>query len=813
MSGPSRIRPPRTQSGIPIPSYTPRQDPQTAKKYAAITASSLSDQEQLYQDIDKLKEAHCRELQTVQFELDEHREANERLRSATDRTVYWIEHLDNHILTFFQAHFTRTKELGAAIIALESKLGEVRSGSDPQLAAENSSLRRQIHDFEQEKAQLTEITLRVEQQITSLTEDRDLMSQQLDAKTARIAELEAQMRIQPRSPRSPGRQDEIEDENRRLILENESLRAQVEDQDDKVQEVESLVQTNETLMAKLAEYETIGQKLAQANSRIEKLTAENKELKQEVDRVKRHQFARELAVEELHVDEMRAEIASLSRANDDRDAHIGSLNQQLGDEQEKARRLSSELDDHEETIGRLSAQLDQIRRENAQLTDQLHSLELQMEEQRSLGGEAQQLLEENSRLKDRMHSLELRIEEHRLVGEEVERLRIATSEMENLRERNEQLKQRVNFRVEDQRDDLLRQITEMQQDNEALHNELSSLHLLQQRASELEQELKQARVMAEAYQRMGDNVQTQLSESRRINQVLTRHVQAQATPAKCSISCSPVKPVSPSRVDLSDEPDPAERDYARRFRIVNKSLAAAELAASERAAELQQLNSEFAPLHRQMLGLQRENRQSEERNAEHQSTIERLTTKYEEEAVRNSQLVGQIQKVSSELISVSRMYEEIKGRHKKLQTDLIAILHCTHEGAIIGAAISLANDRQGNAVVASVAGTARRIQQFAIDHCQLMDSFADEFSRRVRLVGAAASRIQSSVRLAKLSVGTASPSSRARKPMPPPKRTRDSREAQTLHDFSRVGKAAFLPPARPSHYNELDPLVKRSAFA
>jgi hypothetical protein len=315
---------------------------------------------------------------------------------------------------------------------------------------------------------------------------------------------------------------------------------------------------------------------------------------------------------------------------------------------------------------------------------------------------------------------------------------------------------------------------------------------------------------------MGDNVQTQLNESRRINQVLAQEVQAQATPAKCSISCSPVKPNSPSRIDspeVVDPPDPAERDYAMRFRIVNKSFAAAQLAANERATQLQQLNSEFAPLHRQVLELQRESRQNEERNAECQKTIERLTTKYEQEAVRNSQLIDQIQKLSSELISVSRIYQETKGRHKKLQTDLMAILHCTHEGAIIGAAISLVNDQQGSAVVASVAGTARRIQQFAIDHLQLMGNFADEFSRRVQLVSDVTSRIQRSVSLRRLNVGSTPSPSRARKLIPPPKRTKDNREAQTLYDFSRVGKMAFLPRARPSHFDDVELLVKRPAFA
>jgi hypothetical protein len=126
----------------------------------------------------------------------------------------------------------------------------------------------------------------VEQQITSLTEDRNLMLQQLDAKSTRIAELEAQIRTQPRSPRSPARQDELEDENRPLILENESMRARLEDEDDKAQDVEGLIQRNETLMAKLAEDESIGRKLAQANSRIETVTAESTELKQEVDRAK-----------------------------------------------------------------------------------------------------------------------------------------------------------------------------------------------------------------------------------------------------------------------------------------------------------------------------------------------------------------------------------------------------------------------------------------------------------------------------------------------------------------------------------------------
>jgi hypothetical protein len=43
---------------------------------------------------------------------------------------------------------------------------------------------------------------------------------------------------------------------------------------------------------------------------------------------------------------MRAEIASLSRENDDKDAQIESLNQHLGCEQDKAETLSSELSDH-----------------------------------------------------------------------------------------------------------------------------------------------------------------------------------------------------------------------------------------------------------------------------------------------------------------------------------------------------------------------------------------------------------------------------------------------------------------------------------
>jgi hypothetical protein len=249
-----------------------------------------------------------------------------------------------------------------------------------------------------------------------------------------------------------------------------------------------------------------------------------------------------------------------------------------------------------------------------------------------------------------------------------------------------------------------------------------------------------------------------------------------------------------------------------RFHFVNKSFAVAQLAADEHATQLQQLNSEFAPLHHQVLELQRESRQSEERNAECQRTIERLTTKYEQEVIRNSQLVDQIQKLNSELISVSRIYEETKGMYKKLQTDLMAILHCTDEGTIIGAALSLANDQQGSAVVASVAGTTRRIQQFAIDHSQLMGNFADEFSRRVQLVSAATSRIQRSVGFRRLNVGSTSSPSRARKPIPPPKRTKDNRQAQTLQDFSRVGKVTFLP-ARPSHFDEVELLVKRPAFA
>jgi predicted RNase H-like nuclease (RuvC/YqgF family) len=145
-----------------------------------------------------------------------------------------------------------------------------------------------------------------------------------------------------------------------LILENESRRACLEDEDDKAQEVESLIQTNETLIAKLAEDESIGRKLAQVNSRIERLTVEHSELKQEVDWAKSQQFAKELAMEELRGEEMRAVIASLSRENDDKDAQIESLNQQLGCEQDKGETLSLELGDDKEAIGKLSAQLDRV---------------------------------------------------------------------------------------------------------------------------------------------------------------------------------------------------------------------------------------------------------------------------------------------------------------------------------------------------------------------------------------------------------------------------------------------------------------------
>jgi hypothetical protein len=46
-------------------------------------------------------------------------------------------------------------------------------------------------------------------------------------------------------------------------------------------------------------------------------------------------------VEEPYGEEVRAEIASLSRENDDTDAQIESLNQQLDCDQNKAETLSS----------------------------------------------------------------------------------------------------------------------------------------------------------------------------------------------------------------------------------------------------------------------------------------------------------------------------------------------------------------------------------------------------------------------------------------------------------------------------------------
>jgi predicted nucleic acid-binding Zn-ribbon protein len=190
-------------------------------------------------------------------------------------------------------------------------------------------------------------------------------------------------------------------------------------------------------------------------------------------------------MEELHGEEMRAEIASLSPENDDKDAQIESLNQQVGCEQDKAETLSSEFGDHKEAIGKLSAQLDRARHkmQNLQISCTCASFTVRSSNHSAASGAT--LRREPAT--ERPNSFtQLQIEEHRPMDDEVEQLRIATSEMDKLREQNGQLKERVNGRVENERDDLLRQITEMQQDNEALHNELSSLQLQQQRVSKLE---------------------------------------------------------------------------------------------------------------------------------------------------------------------------------------------------------------------------------------------------------------------------------------------------------------------------------------
>jgi chromosome segregation ATPase len=880
----SRIRPPSGYNAAQVPSSVSRIPAGAASKYAILAAGALTEQEILHKELEGMHEA-----------VESAKDLSNRLTTATlDRTSFWIQQFDDVFMAFFESHVAQANRLAAGILSLEVKVSGIAGrgllSADEQLKEENRRLKEEMAEFEDEKVQLTEMTEKVVQQITSISEDRELLSRQIDAKNDRIAELEQQLKVL-----NMGLSSGLEDKNRSLVLENESLKGRI---DELNSQIERLHEVNLQLEASAADQT----QRKEFEAAIAKLTAENSALKIDLEKAASEKFGAQLAMEDMkensRVDSLELEISQLkqsaeesteiiaslrretegyeqvrrevetlrsdaearSRDVSEKKAMIESLRSQISEQGKlkdeiriltlqleerptyddlqnlhaKISEASAQREQEQNAISATTAEVEHLRRQNSELAQKSHSYELQLEEQSEAAAQIGNLRRQNAELAEKNHSYELQLEEQSeianrmsLVTTQVEQLQrqnaellqkaqayelqleeqsAVGSELETLRDEVSRLRERVNTSVEEERDELVRQLTELQDANRSLHDQVLSLELMRQRLHQAEEELKQGKIMLTTYQRISDNVQAQLDETRRQNHLLVMQLQTHPSPVKRSMASSPLKlpdpPAEAPAVTRQEQPAP----YDCRLSLLNKALATAESTAKQRALELQQLHGEFAPLQRQLTELQTIRQANTETIVSQEDRIRELTGKYEQEVVRYFAATGDLQTAHHELARLKRIYEELLAKHRSLTNDLMSVLHCQSEVDIISAALALSEGRDGGAVIGSVAGTAQRLRVFATNHMRKMDEFLVALNGSITMVGGSISRIERSAKLHK-----GAPAGKRKPWNQKNQRTRD--EQQSPNELLKLSRVVRPPRTRPTTFDFGHPLSNRPVLA
>ena len=837
------------------------------KKYAAMAAASIDEQRALMDEIDAINQSHSVEIEAMRDQIGNLSELNDKFVSVTlDRASTWVQQFDENFVHFFESQSQLAITFGKKIDQLHARFQRV--GDALRSAGEVQKMRAQIEQFEAEKKQFTAMIEQVEAQINEMSADRESLLKQLEEKNGGTSEeVASKMEEMAR---------QLQEKTQALAAKEEEVESLVSMNDILVGRIEELEQGSE-VQGSAVEMEREIKRLRQ---QLDKVTTEYCALElsheQAIDeRMKALIREKDAEIEYLRQqvgsgtdDDSLERIESLSHKLDEKDAEIDALEEQLeaaAHFEKENEELKAEVEAKDEQLRELQEQLSkmttlehadelerelEIEREKAQKSDKkAEKLAIQVEQMQSqLEEKIEEVSELHENLEEVMRKLEddekvhnsLRLEKEAVANEllqaktmlQKERtgkqdLQAKCEEMErkykNLQALNEALEARINENAENEREELMNQISEIEEHNEKLLIRASDADLLEEKVKELEEEIKQCKTMIDTYKKIGETVQAQLDEAREQNHCLCEQIKLYHPPSpakKCSISCSPIKAET---TDTDHEQEVAGlrnkvTEQEKAFDELSRAVQDARQVASQREGELKLLHAKLTELIQTNKSYEKAMAEQKTVATQLESRVKEITTKYEQEIQANRDLSLRLKEISSDLALVREKYTEEQNGREQFVNQLRSMLSGTStESSIISAVSSFTQRHVEAREVTNVRDIAARIAQLAGHHISQMDSIATTVQSKCGLVVSAASRIERTVQLGQRREmsrfsGMTSPFSTERKPLSVLKKPNENKEAHTLHDFSKISRVVFAPRDRPANYESMTPRARKPVF-
>ena len=840
------------------------------KKYAAMAAASIDEQRALIDEIDALNQSHSVEIEAMRDQIGNLSELNDKFVSVTlDRASTWVQQFDENFVHFFESQSQLAITFGKKIDQLHARFQRV--GDALRSAGEVQKMRAQIEQFEAEKKQFTAMIEQVEAQINEMSADRNSLLKQLEEKNGGASsvpeDVVSKMEEMAR---------QLQEKTQALAAKEEEVKSLVSMNDILVGRIEELEQGSD-VQGSAVEMEHEIKRLRQ---QLDKVTTEYCALElsheQAIDeRMRALIREKDAEIEYLrqqvgsgHDDDSLERIESLSHKLDEKDAEIDALEEQLeaaAHFEKENEELKAEVEAKDEQLRELQEQLSrmttiehadelerelEIEREKAQKSDKkAEKLAIQVEQMQSqLEEKIEEVSELHENLEEVMRKVEddekvhngLRLEKEAVANEllqakallQKERtgkqdLQAKCEEMErdykNLQALNEALEARINENAENEREELMNQISEIEEHNEKLLIRASDADLLEEKVKELEEEIKQCKTMIDTYKKIGETVQAQLDEAREQNHCLCEQIKLYHPPSpakKCSISCSPIKA---DTTDTDREQEVAGlrnkvSEQEKAFDELSRAVQDARQVASQREGELKLLHAKLTELTQTNKSYEKAMSEQTTAAAQLETRVKEITAKYEQEIQANRDLSLRLKEISSDLALVREKYTEEQNARAQFVNQLRSMLSGTSSESSIITAVSSFTQRHAEArEVTNVRDIAARIAQLAGHHISQMDSIAATVQSKCGLVVSAASRIERTVQLGQRREmsrfsGMTSPFSNERKPLSVLKKPNENKEAHTLHDFSKISRVVFAPRDRPANYESMTPRARKPVF-
>ena len=850
----------RGQSRIPPPpSSIPRKNNDKIKKYAALAAASIDEQKAMMDEIEALSQDHESEVASLRSQIEVLSDLNNQFVSVTlDRASTWVQQFDENFVHFFESQAQLAITFGKKIDQLHSRFIRVKDAL--KNVEDVQKMKAQIEQFEVEKQQFTTMIEQVEAQLNEIAADRESLQRQLEEKnqteqsippnvTARIEELEKQLH---QTTQALAAKDE---EINSLVSMNDVLVGKIQELEHETTSSNSADLENEITKLKqqldkvTTEYCAL--ELSQGQVNDEQVQALLREKDSEIEYL-RHQLnqganddsleriealSKKLDEKDMEIDAMEETTTNLSKENDGLKAQIAELQQQLETmtpmdrvehleqelaiEQEKLRESEEKVASLETECDEMQSQLNDKTEEVSELHEQLDSALAKLEKTEKVVTEKEAVQSELQQVKAMM------LQEKEEKQELLEKLAEAEQNYEAQRVLNEALENRVNETAENEREELLNQITTIEERNEKLLIRASEADLLEEKVKELDEEIKQCKTMIDTYKKIGETVQSQLDEARAQNHYLCEQIKMYHPPSpakKASISCSPIKELKDSNGEDNREREIMElqntvSQQKLAFEELSRAVKDAREVAQQRENDMKMLHAKLTELTQKKQAYEKAIKDEKATTSELQTRCSDLLSKYEEELEANHDLSMKLKNVSDELAEVRVKYaEEQSGRAQFLSQLRGMVGGASTESSIISAVSAFTHKPTESNEVTNVRDLATRMSQLAARHISQMDGVAKAVQGKCGLVVSAASRIEKSVQsgsrreLSRLS-GMTSPFSTERKPLSVLKKPHENTEAQTLHDFSKISRVVFAPRDRPAAYESMTPRVRKPVFA